>query len=63
MCSECRQTPCSPRCPNNDDKPVAYCDNCGIDIYANDGMYIAGKKHYCLQCVTKVEEGDGYAEF
>lgn len=30
MCSECRQTPCHPRCPNAPE-PIAfgYCEQCG----------------------------------
>ena len=58
MCAECRQDPCSRRCPNNDEEPIAYCECCGEEIYANDGMYIVDNKHYCLQCVTKIEEGE-----
>lgn len=63
MCSECRQTPCHPRCPNNDDKPVAYCDNCGIELYDSDRRCYVKNACYCMECVTITEGDEDYVEF
>ena len=61
MCSECRQTPCHPRCPNADEPPVVeQCMHCGADIYVGDTMYAIGDYIFCEDCV---DNGKTDAEF
>ena len=52
MCSECRQHPCHPRCPNADEpKVICECDLCGWNIYEGDSIYIIGECKYCSDCI------------
>lgn len=61
MCSECRQTPCHPRCPNADEPPiVCLCDNCGEAIRDGYEMYVIGSDKFCETCI---DNGRTYAEF
>lgn len=57
MCEECLRTPCHPKCPNHEDKNdyiVAVCE-CGYEIMNSDGCYLKDGKHYCLDCIERVE--------
>lgn len=65
MCSECRQDPCNPRCPNYiPPKPSCYCSACGEGIYEGeeyientDGDY----RHYdCFYGMRDLLEWLGY---
>lgn len=60
MCSECRQTPCHPRCPNAPlSRPRCTCDLCkegiydGEEYFENENGDIA---HWeCVEDITKRE--------
>lgn len=52
MCSECRQYPCHPRCPNADSPKVfTKCHICGAEIYEGDDMYTIEDMHICEDCI------------
>lgn len=52
MCSECRQHPCHPRCPNADEpRVVTTCEMCGEDILEGDTMYVIGDDTFCEECI------------
>ena len=53
MCSECRQYPCSSRCPNApEEKPVLSCDICWKNkIYAGDTYYDLDGLIVCEDCM------------
>lgn len=60
MCSECRRTPCHPRCPNANEPPVVCkCDICGDGIYDGDAFYVIGELNVCEDCV---DNSKTYAE-
>lgn len=53
MCSECRQHPCHPRCPNADEPKAKYeCDMCSRGIYEDDTMYKIYGNVYCEDCIN-----------
>lgn len=52
MCSECRQSPCHPRCPNAEEPPIySKCEICGEPIYDGDEFYQIDDHDYCESCV------------
>ena len=60
MCKMCMQNPCHPRCPNSPEPPVVTkCDNCGMEIYEGEEMYVIGHSTFCETCVN---DGKTYAE-
>lgn len=60
MCSECRQYPCHPMCPNADEPPiVCECEICGQGICAGDTKYVIDGSNICEDCV---DNGRTYAE-
>ncbi len=53
MCSECRQSPCHPSCPNAPEpEPVFICDNCDEGIYDGEQVYEIGGHKYCEDCIN-----------
>lgn len=52
MCSICRQTPCSSRCPNAPE-PLVFgrCVKCKTKIYDGDDYYNIDGEYYCEDCI------------
>ena len=54
MCTECRQTPCHPLCPNADEpKPIYRCSWCNGKIYFDDDYYEIEDCIICEDCISK----------
>ena len=54
MCSECRQHPCHPRCPNAPD-PVAVfiCSGCSHEIYEGEDYWDIMGEQFCESCIEE----------
>lgn len=58
MCTECRQHPCHPRCPNAPEpRRVFICDGCGAEILEGDRAWHIQTEVYCEECI------DGFASY
>lgn len=52
MCSECRQNPCHPACPNAPEpKPAFICDICDEGIYNGEPYYSINGNIICESCI------------
>lgn len=51
MCSECRYTPCHPRCPNYVPKTIFYCDLCGEPIEEGEEFYKIDNLNFHEDCL------------
>ncbi len=65
MCKECRQTFCSPPCPNyrgyipGGGFKEKSCSTCGSEIYEDDYYYSVFGENFCKECI----ENQSLAEF
>ena len=51
MCSECRMTPCHPRCPNATEPAAVYtCKICGESITEGEEYYEMDAEFYHEEC-------------
>lgn len=54
MCSECRMTPCHPRCPNAPDPvetPVFVCSGCPTEIMDGEDYFEILGEQFCEKCI------------
>lgn len=51
MCNECRQYPCSSRCPNAPEHIVCNCIHCDGEIYRGETYYDIDGEPWCEDCV------------
>ncbi len=64
MCSECRQTPCHPRCPNAPEpKAVFVCSGCSHEIYEGDDYWDIMGEQFCEECIDKARGVAEYDDF
>ena len=53
MCADCRQSVCSPRCPNAPEPKVVHtCINCGENIVEGDSYYNIDGEAWCESCIS-----------
>lgn len=50
MCSECGMNPCHASCPNEDEKPLMFCD-CGAELYEDSDCWKVGNTIICESCL------------
>lgn len=57
MCSECRQNPCDPRCPNADEPEAIYfCESCGNGIFKGDYYWDIDEMIICENCIEDMKK-------
>lgn len=55
MCSECHQSPCSPRCPNAKESAYIHkCSRCGEKIYVGEDYADINGDFYCEPCIENM---------
>lgn len=53
MCSECRQHPCHPRCPNAPEPPAVYtCEGCKEPIRAGEEYFEMDGDYWHEECAS-----------
>ena len=64
MCSECRQSPCHPRCPYAPEpKAVFICSGCSHEIYEGDDYWDIMGEQFCEECIDKAKGVAEYDDF
>ena len=63
MCDICRRSPCHPRCPYSEPRPLVECDKCERGIYADDEYYVIDGEIWCGDCISdcrKIADPDDF---
>lgn len=65
MCSECRQTPCHPRCPNALEPPIrGYCEHCKGQLREDYEYYTDNEDNkFCSEDCALEYHGIKYKEW
>lgn len=58
MCDICHHIPCIPGCPNESEKIIGECINCGDDILEGDLFYDSEDGMICEECLAEMSGKD-----